>query len=153
MPATRSHSYAPRPMSRRIRSVVMIGSAVLWMSGIIWMVLHYAFPTHTEFGDTTNSWEPFTIRVHGMLALLMVFMLGWIGGTHVSVRWRQIKTHVHGLILLVVSAILLLSGYALYYVVDDTPRHLIGVTHEIIGVLVIVVALIHWRKRIAIGGS
>jgi hypothetical protein len=124
----------------------MLGSAALWLSGLIWMLLHYCFPATTDLGVAPNAWEPFTIRIHGMLALLMVYMLGWIGGTHVSIRWRQIRTHVHGLILLIASMALLLSGYALYYVVDDTPRHLVGVTHEVIGVVVVVVALIHWRK-------
>jgi len=146
MPATRSHVHAPRPMSRRVRGVVLLGSAALWFSGLIWMLLHYYFPAATDFGNGPNAWEPFTIRIHGMLALLMVYMLGWIGGTHVSIRWRQVRTHVHGLILLIVSIVLLLSGYALYYVVDDAPRHLVGITHEIIGVLAIVVAVIHWRK-------
>jgi hypothetical protein len=147
MPVTRSHTHAPRPMSRRVRSTVMIVSAALWLSGMIWMLLHYFFQVTTEFGNTPSTWEPFTIRIHGILALLAVFMLGWIGGTHVTIRWRQVRTHVHGLILLITCIVLTLSGYALYYVVDDAPRHVVGVTHEIIGALVIVIALIHWRKR------
>lgn len=134
-------------MSRTVRSVVIITAATLWLSGLLWMVLHFFFKSAGEFGIMPNPWEASVVRIHGMIGVLMVFMLGWISGTHVAIRWWQIRTHVHGLILLIISILLLLSGYALYYIVDDSPRHIVSVIHQVVGAFVVIIAIIHWRSR------
>ncbi len=136
-----------RLVSARILAGVVYCSLLLWCSGIAWIVLHYFFPTVSEFGSTPNPWEPTVIRVHGVLALLTIFLLGWIGSTHVSLRWHQWRTHLHGPIMVVIAIALAITGYALYYVVDDAPRHAVSVTHEVIGALAIIAALMHFRKR------
>lgn len=133
-------------MSRRVRNIVMYGASALWLSGAIWMVLHYFFSAVTEFGVTPNAWEPFTIRIHGALAMLMLFMFGWIGGTHVAVRWRQWRANLDGLVLLVVTTLLVVSGYSLYYLVDDSQRHVVSLIHQVIGGVIVFVAVIHWSK-------
>ena len=147
-PAIRSAAHHPahmlRPMSRRVRNVVFATSALLWLSGALWMALHYFFKSTTEFGVTYSPAEPSVARIHGMIGLLMLFMFGWISGTHVSVRWRQIKTHVHGLVLLIFSVTLILSGFALYYLVGDVPRTTTSIVHQLLGIVVIIIALWHW---------
>ena len=146
LPAARPHTHhLPRPMSRRVRNVVIYGSAALWFSGMIWMVLHYFFKTANEFGMTRNASEPFTLRIHGMLAMLMLFMFGWIGGTHVAIRWRQWRANVDGLVLLIVAALLAISGYALYYLIDDSQHLAVSLIHQALGALIIAIAIIHWR--------
>ena len=133
-------------MARWVRTVVIGCSAALWLTGLLWILLHYCFAKPTDFGVTPNPLEPTALHIHGIIALLVVFMLGWISGTHVTIRWRQLNTHLHGLILLISSSVLILSGYALYYVVDDSPRQISSAIHQVLGVIVIFIAAIHWRS-------
>jgi hypothetical protein len=131
-------------MSRNLRLATFTLFAALWASGCVWMVLHYAFVQQTDFGPTPNPWEPVVMRVHGWAAVGGVFLLGWIGSGHISERWFNRRNRYSGLWLMGSAAVLVISGYALYYTTDrlhDTA----GVVHEIIGVTALVIALTHWR--------
>jgi hypothetical protein len=134
-------------MSRALRLWTMAALATLWLSGIAWIVLHYAFPAATEFGAAPNAWEPATIRIHGIIALGTVFVLGWIMARHVTESWSRRRNRASGLTLTISCLALALSGYALYYIVGDAARTAIGLTHEILGAIGIVFAVVHWLKR------
>jgi hypothetical protein len=131
-------------MSRSLRLATFTLLATLWTSGCVWIVLHYAFAQRTDFGPTPNPWEPVVMRVHGWAAVGGVFLLGWIGSGHISERWFNRRNRTSGLWLMGSAAVLVISGYALYYTTDrlhDTA----GVVHEIIGVAALLIALTHWR--------
>jgi hypothetical protein len=133
-------------MAISLRRVVLTLFGVLWVSGCTWLVLHYIFPHQGDFGPESNPWEPLTLRVHGWLAMGGVFLLGWLGASHISDRWWRSRRRVSGWSLVSLAALLVLSGYALYYTIDRL-RDVASVVHESLGALAILVALIHWQRH------
>lgn len=149
--SARGGSYTPTaglrtPVSPKLRAFILGVSALLWLSGIVWLVLHYGFAQHTAFGPLPNPWEPGVMRVHGLLAVGGVFLLGWITAGHVSERWRNRARRSSGLLLATSAAVLISSGYALYYT-TGSPHEVAALAHEALGVAVLIVALAHWWRR------
>ena len=133
-------------MSPPLRLAVYAAGAALWASGILWLVLHVGFSDRGEFGPLPNPWEPVVMRVHGLLAVAGVFLLGWIGADHVLARWSSARNRLSGLLLASSGMLLLASGYALYYatgLLHDTA----ALIHECLGVAGLAVALAHWWSR------
>jgi hypothetical protein len=135
----------PPKMPAPLRVAVKTVASLMWISGCVWLVLHYFFAEQTEFGVGPNRWEATTIRVHGVVAILAVFLFGWIVSQHVVDAWRQPRNRVRGIVFAFIVTILVMSGYALYYVTNESGRAFFAITHEAIGVLAIVAALLHWK--------
>ena len=134
-------------MPPKLGATVKATAALLWISGAAWLVLHFFFQTPTEFGPGPNTWEPLVVRVHGIVAIAAVFLLGWVTSRHVVQMWRQRSRRVSGITLAVSVALLAVSGYALYYTVNDSGRAAFAAIHEILGVLIAAAALVHWNAR------
>lgn len=133
------------PMSRGLRRTLLSVCALLWLSGVLWLLLHFLFPLHNEFGALPNPWEAPLMRLHGLLAVAAVFLFGWVGAGHIAARWSAITNRVSGLWLLGCASVLVLSGYALYYSTGGLHAGS-ALLHEVLGVLAIVAALAHWLR-------
>jgi hypothetical protein len=133
-------------MSAALRWTSYLIFALLWLSGCAWLVLHYLLPQQGQFGPLPNPWEPGILRVHGLLAVAGVFLLGWISGGHIVDRWPLYRARVSGPFLAVLAVFLVASGYALYYTTDRL-HDLAATTHEILGGAGIFLALLHWRRN------
>jgi hypothetical protein len=129
-----------------VRTVVFAAAALLWLSGVLWLVLHYAFPQAGPFGPLPNPWEAAVMRVHGVLAVSGVFLLGWITAAHVTERWRSARKRLSGLTLAAGAALLIVSGYALYYS-TGSPHETAALVHEGLGILALLAAIGHWSRR------
>lgn len=135
----------PVPMSRGLRAAVYSVGALLWASGIAWLVLHLRFEPRNEFGALPHPGEAILMRVHGLVGVAAVFLLGWVGAGHVLECWRRSRNRPSGWTLLGCAALLVLTGYALYYTTG--PFHAYsGWIHEWLGASVIIAALAHWTK-------
>ena len=146
---SRPHSRPRVPlhiMSPALRSNTLTVCALLWLSGCAWMVLHYFYPVRSAFGLGPNAWEPLVIRVHGIVAIGTVFLLGWISSRHISIAWNGQRNRISGIALSSACVLLALSGYALYYLADDQLRTTSAVIHQVLGVAAILSALTHWRR-------
>ena len=135
-------------MPPALRRAIYFVCTLLWLSGCVWLVAHFAFPTATDFGPAPNPWEPVILRIHGWLAVGGVFLLGWITAEHISDRWRMSRNRVSGFSLAGFAVLLVSSGYALYYTTDRF-HDVAGTLHEVLGVVAIACALIHWRRNVA----
>jgi hypothetical protein len=132
-------------MSPALRTAVMGVCALLWASGVAWLVLHLKFEPRNDFGPLPHPWEAGLMKLHGMVAVAAVFLLGWLGADHVFERWRRARNRLSGWVLLGCAALLVASGYALYYTVG--PLHSASAwVHEWLGAAIIVVALAHWLR-------
>ena len=132
-------------MARPLRATVFAVCALLWSSGVAWLVLHFAFPQQGAFGPLPNPWEPLVMRVHGLIAVGAVFLLGWLAAGHVRVRWASARNRLSGLVLAGSGALLIASGYALYYS-TGALHDVAALTHEWLGVAAIAAALAHWWR-------
>jgi hypothetical protein len=133
----------PLPLS--LRAAIYGVAALLWVSGAMWLVLHYVFPQRSEFGPLPNSWEVPLMRTHGLIAVGGVFLIGWMMAAHVTARWSSDRNRRSGLVLGGAAVLLVLSGYALYYT-TGSPHDAAALAHEAVGVLAPVAALGHWWR-------
>jgi hypothetical protein len=135
----------PSRMSDSVRLSVRVIALLLWISGCGWMIAHFFFQQRNDFGEQPSGWEPSLLHAHGMLAVGGVFIFGWIASRHIAERWNESDNRVSGLTLAAATAILVISGYLLYYVADERSNLAIASIHEVLGVLALVFAQIHWR--------
>jgi hypothetical protein len=133
------------PMSRGLRAAILAIFTLLWLTGVAWLVLHVYFPQQSQLGPLPNAWEPLLMRVHGVLAVGAVFLFGWIMAAHLIERWGAVRNRRSGMVLAACGAILVVSGYALYYT-TGTVHEVASRVHEILGTAAILVALTHWRR-------
>ena len=136
---------ARAPMSPALRAAILTLGALLWLSGAAWLVLHFAFAQRTEFGPLPNPWEAVVMRLHGVLAVGGVFLLGWIVGGHTIERWGSVRNRLSGLLLVASAALLVASGYALYYT-TGAPHEVASRAHEWLGAGSLLAALAHWWR-------
>ncbi|HVW71002.1 MAG TPA: hypothetical protein VHB68_18615 [Steroidobacteraceae bacterium] len=132
-------------MPPALRRAIYLVCALLWVSGCAWLILHFEFPVRTDFGPAPNPWEPSLLRLHGWVAVPMVFLLGWVTADHISDRWHHSRNRLSGFSLAGFALLLTVSGYALYYTTDRL-HDIAAVTHEVLGVMAIVFALLHWAR-------
>src|SRR5256885_13329221 len=121
-------------MSAWLRRSLYSGFGLLWLTGGAWLTLHLFFPTTTEFGPAPHPWEPRLMVVHGIVALVVVFLFGWISGTHIGENWRPRLRRTSGIWLTALIALLSISGLANYYLTSETARSGTAAVHEILGV-------------------
>lgn len=125
----------PRTISRSRRWSLYIISAGVWLSGGLWLLFHYFLVKQGEFGPVTNPLEPWWLKLHGVFAFAAVWIFGLLWGIHIAKLWPHKRRRQSGGFLTGVFALLIVSGYLLYYVGDDRIRPLISTLHWGIGLV------------------
>lgn len=130
-------------LTRQHKLAVYGVAALLWLSGAVWLVVHYFFPQHGPFGDVPNPAERWLIAVHGAGAFAALWLGGWLWRAHVT-PWRRGGTQRNsGTTLLWFGGILIVSGYLLYYASADGQRPWISLSHWVIGLAAPLALLAH----------
>lgn len=119
------------PAPRRIG--VYVVSAAVWMTGLLWLVFHYFLQRDGEFGREPNPLEPWWLKLHGAAAFGALWIFGLLWGVHVLNGWSAGRRRWSGGALFAAFALLIVSGYLLYYAGDEGLRDVVGVAHWVIG--------------------
>ena len=119
----------------------------VWLSGALWLLYHYFFPLQTSFGAAPNPNEHWSLVAHGALAFASLWLMGFLWGTHVTRRWRLRRHRRTGGTLFAVMGLLIVSGYLLYYLSDDSWRSPTATVHWVIGLVMPLALLAHWLIR------
>ncbi len=138
----------PEPMSSALRISLIAAGAALWLSGCAWLAAHYFFAQVTDFGVLPHPWEAPLLHLHGWLGGAGVFLLGFVTARHVTDRCLQPIRRLSGWSMVGVAALLLLTGYALYYTTGGVHDGA-ALLHEVIGAPAILFAITHWRRGAA----
>ena len=110
-------------MSTGLRRAIYVVCALLWVSGCAWLVVHFAFPTATDFGPGPNPFEPLLLRLHGWVAVCVrCFCSAGLPRTTSAIVGEESPNRVSGFSLAGFVVVLTASGYALYYTTDRTAR-------------------------------
>jgi hypothetical protein len=128
----------------QVRSLC-VSSGLLFLSGLGWLILHNFGQVQGEFGPETNPLEPWMLRLHGAAVIAALMSLGTLLLVHVWRGWSYRSQRVLGLSLAAVTALLILSGYLLYYVGNDVARSWASTIHWVIGLVGLPLFVLHYR--------
>ena len=137
-------------MPRRQRFAVYTVFGVLWVSGCWWLLLDEFFTRPGQFGSMPHPWEPAILLIHGIVAILSMYVLGWVSARHVLRWWPARLRRLSGGLLAALFAVLTSSGFALFFVSDDLLLRFSAAARDVIGIAITVFAVQHWffaRRR------
>ena len=140
----RRRTPAPRLyLTRRGKFAIYGVLGATWGSGVLWLVVHYFLARQGEFGAEPHPLEHWSLALHGAGAFATLLLGGWLWKAHVAPWWDSPNRRRSGIVLIVLGAVLIVSGYLLYYASGDALRDLIGKLHWIVGVLLALPVLVH----------
>ena len=135
-------------LSRRHKIAFYTVLAVVFASGGLWAWLHYFARSETDFG--TSPAETWTLTIHGLFAAASLLLIGSLLPLHVKFAWRAKRNRFNGIFFISIVALLILSGYGLYYIGNERLRSSTSWIHLIIGLALPVLLIIHiWRGRVS----
>ena len=139
--------HAVSHFARWQRWCVYAAGALLLLSGVAWLALHYLLGAGA--GELPHPLEAWLMKLHGLAATLGTFVLGAMAAAHVPQGWRLSRRHrwAHqrrtGLLLSALAAALVLSGYLLYYFAPEWLRPGLGWAHSASGLVMAMVLTLH----------
>ena len=131
-------------MPRRQRLIVYAVFVSLWASGLLWLLLDLFFARRGEFGWMPHPLQPPLLLLHGMIAILTLYVFGWVSSHHALRRWPEGGRRLSGAAFIALLLVLTVSGFALFFLVDAEWQRAAKLTHEVAGVLITLFALQHW---------
>jgi len=144
---TRAH-----PRLDRWQWIAIVAVAILLAAtGVGWLALHYL--AGAGAGELPHPLEAWVMRLHGLAAFGALFMLGVLAGSHIPQGWRASGRHRRsrqrgtGVALCTLGALVVGTGYALYYFAPDTVRPALGWVHAGVGAAMTGLAAFHRRTR------
>lgn len=141
---------APLRLSQRRRYTVYAVGVLLWLSGVLWLLFHYFLQRKGPFGPEPSPLEPWLLRVHGALAFAALWTFGMAWSAHVVAGWSTGRHRFSGGGAVGLLVALVLSGYLLYYLIDDKWRYWASIAHWGLGLglpLVFAVHILQGRRR------
>ena len=125
---------SPAQLSPRHELWIYLAGAAVFLSGVGWLVAHYFLAVAGEFGETRHASEPWWLRLHGGAAMLFLIAFGSLFPRHIVPGWRKQKNRGSGVSMIALVSLLILTGYALYYLGGEQSRAWISAIHWTIGV-------------------
>lgn len=135
-------------LSRRISVALLATLALLWLTGAGWLALHYLWAKPDEFGVIRHPLEAPTVLVHGIIALLVLFLLGWFAGRHAGAAGSGRRV-ASGWLLTLLLAALVVAGCAQLFVTSAAWQSALAVVHEVLGLALLLPVLVHARRASA----
>src|SRR5450631_2017070 len=114
-------------LSSRHERWLYVAGATLLLSGFGWLVSHYllsgsGLTAAFEFEGVPHPSEMWWLRLHGAAMMAFLVAFGALLPRHIVHGWRRRKNRRTGLVMLLLVAALVLSGYALYYLSSEQAR-------------------------------
>jgi hypothetical protein len=137
-----------KPVARRMLYATI---ALLVGSGAGWLVMHYA----SAFDDLRRlAFESLLLKFHGAAAFAMLVAVGAMWVHHARRGLAIARNRISGISIIAMLALLIMTGYALYYLVTDLTRTPISMAHWLVGVAFVPLFIAHlmigrrgWKVR------
>jgi uncharacterized membrane protein YbjE (DUF340 family) len=134
----------PRPDSIRLkhlqRYLLYVVVALLFLSGVAWAYWHYLAVSLNNFETSAKSWA---MKVHGAAAMAILVLIGMLLSSHVRFAWRAGRNRANGSLFLSAFAVLVITGYGLYYFGGERLRAWTSWLHLAVGLALPIFLLIH----------
>jgi len=125
-PHTRRQTFRIGRTRRRALYAVF---TLLLVTGLVWLAVHWA---HLD-PEAEAPWQAWSMRVHGAAAFTSVFYVGTIWTSHIWHAWQRARNRAAGALFGGAVALLVLTGYGLYYFNGESVRGLTEWLHWIAG--------------------
>jgi hypothetical protein len=131
-------------LSTRHRRILYVVCLILLLSGASWAWVH-RLDNAGRMSPTLREIKPWLIKIHGWAALGFAVLLGSLIPVHIRHSWHAGKNRKSGVFFLTAVGLLTLSGYALYYLGEETLRNGTSQFHLWLGLAAPV--LLFWHIR------
>ena len=132
------------------RWILYLTTGVIWLSGLIWILFHYFGVHHTDAGEIHSSMEPLAMKIHGAAAMAFMIVIGSLIPVHVR-RGLALKRNLFsGIFLIANCAVLIMTGWVLYYLGTEQIRNVVSLIHWILGLalpLLIYLHILAWKRE------
>lgn len=124
-------------------------AVLLWISGALWLVAHFFLRPVGEFGATIHPAEPWSMKVHGAAAMLILWLTGSLLQQHIKRALLARRNLAAGWSMIVLLGLLAFTGYGLYYIAGEESRPLWSAVHWVVGLgLPVMIALhVHYGRK------
>lgn len=138
-------------LSRRHERYLYLTGTLLAVTGVAWLIDHYLLRTPGMPTLGPHPSEAWWMRLHGAAVIGFLVAFGALLPGHIVQNWRQRANRYSGLTMVIVVSLLALSGYGLYYLVDDQQRTVTSALHWVTGLVACAALLLHvvLGKRLA----
>jgi heme A synthase len=130
-------------LSAQLRASVHLVFSVLWLSGVAWLLLHYFAARPGEFGLVRHPLEAPLMLVHGVVAMLALFVLGWFAALHSADGNRRRARRASGWVLSTLIGVLAIAGCLQFFVSGEGAQAALRLVHEVCGVALLLPVLAH----------
>jgi hypothetical protein len=130
------------------KAVLYGSSGAALASGVAWLAFHYG----RDADALPSPIEPWAMRLHGLAAFAILFVLGALAASHIPHGWRvshrfsRAHQRSSGLGLGLLAGACVLTGYLLYYFAPDAIRPALGWLHSGFGAAAVLLAFFHRRR-------
>jgi hypothetical protein len=118
-------------------------TAVLWMSGAVWLYRRTFCQSQGPFGPEPPAGQAHLLKIHGAAAMVFLVVLGGLISDHVPAGWRMRTQRPTGGSLVGVSVLLAATGWGLYYLGGESSRAAVAAVHDAVGLALPVILFIH----------
>lgn len=135
----------------RIAAYLIFGST--WITGVAWLVFHYFCQRQGPFGVEPHPLEAWWLTAHGAGAFAALWLCGVLWAVHIRAGLRLPRRRTSGIVLIVLLALLIATGYLLYYAGGDRIRAGASLVHWLVGLVLVVPLFVHslrartWREN------
>lgn len=118
-------------MSGFERAVVGISTWLMALTGTAYFVMKYLMTSDDPFSAFHHPWQPHALTLHVLGGPIAVFGLGLIARGHVLERYRDGRRRGRGtgVSITALAAPMVVSGYLLQAVTNDTAKRLLVGVH------------------------
>jgi hypothetical protein len=117
--------------------------ALLWLSGALWLYYNYFGQVQGAYGPQTHPAQPILLEIHGAVAMAFLIIFGTLLIQHVPAGWHQKRQRPSGVSLLAISGLLTLTGWGIYYLVNQDLRRWTHWIHSVVGLVLPLIIFIH----------
>jgi hypothetical protein len=131
---------------------VWVTSVATFATGMVYLWMKYLLVSADPFAVVNHPWQPMVLKLHILVAPLLVFAIGLVALRHV---WRHVQSGLRegrrtGLVTLVALAPMIFTGYLIQAVTHEGLLRAMALSHIGLGILYGVALLLH---QFAAGGK
>jgi len=135
-------------LSRRHQAWIYASLGALFVTGVVWLVVRNPFADDAGLDAGTSPLAPWSMKLHGAAAMITLVVLGTLLPGHVRRAWNARTARGTGATLLGFNALLIVTGYALYYAGGEDLRAIMSPLHWIAGLALAPTLGVHvWHAR------